>query len=179
MEGDGCIAGRHYCRITPEGDVTACPYIEQAVGNIRDQKFETIWQTAAGFLSLRNPELKGKCGRCEFRKRCGGWRARPLAAGRSLMDEDNSCLYQPQSVQVIEPIVDFAAAQLIWSDEAQHKLARIPGFIREMVKKRTESYVVDLGEKLITIEHMQQLSAKRFGNNLPWQRPQISQSRDD
>ena len=25
MDGDGCIAGRHYCRITPEGEVTACP----------------------------------------------------------------------------------------------------------------------------------------------------------
>jgi hypothetical protein len=48
-----------------------------------------------------------------------------------------------------------------------------------MVKKRTESYVVDLGEKLITIEHMRQLSAKRFGNKFPWQRPQAGQSRND
>jgi hypothetical protein len=80
---------------------------------------------------------------------------------------------------VIEPVVDFASEQLSWSDEAHEKLGRIPGFIREMVKKRTESYVVDLGEKLITIEHMRQLSAKRFGNNLPWQRPQAGQSRND
>ena len=91
-----------------------------------------------------------------------------------LMDEDRSCQYQPQSGEVIEPIVDFSAHQLRWSDEASARLSRIPGFIREMVKKRTESYVVDLGEQLITIEHMQQLSAKRFGDNPPWRRPQSS-----
>jgi len=171
-DGDGCIAGSHYCRITPEGDVTACPYIEQSVGNIRDQSFQTIWQTAPDFLALRNPELTGKCGRCEFQKLCGGCRARPLAAGKALMDEDDSCLYQPQSGQVIEPIVDFTNQQLIWSEDASQKLSRIPGFIRAMIKKRTESYVVDLGESLITVEHMQALSAKRFGKNMPWQRPQ-------
>jgi len=171
MDGDGCIAGRHYCRITPEGDVTACPYIEQGVGNIRDQTFQAIWQTAPDFLALRNPELKGKCGRCEFQKLCGGCRARPVAIGKQLMDEDDSCFYQPQSSQVIEPIVDFGNHQLTWSKDASQKLSRIPGFIRDMVKKRTESYVVDLGESLITVEHMQQLSAKRFGNSPPWQRP--------
>jgi radical SAM protein with 4Fe4S-binding SPASM domain len=171
MDGDGCIAGRHYCRITPEGDVTACPYIEQSVGNIRDQTFQTIWHTAPDFLALRNPDLKGKCGRCEFQKLCGGCRARPLAAGKALMDEDDSCFYQPQSSQAIEPIVDFANHQLIWSDDASQKLSRIPGFIRDTIKKRTESYVVDLGESLVTVEHMQQLSAKRFGKQLPWQRP--------
>ena len=171
-EGDGCIAGTHYCRVTPEGDVTACPYIEKSVGNIRHQSFQTIWQTAPDFHALRNPQLKGKCGRCEFRKLCGGCRARPLAIGRQLMDEDNSCDYQPRSSIVIEPVTDFTNKQLTWSDEALQKLSRIPGFIRDMVKKRTESYVVDLGESLITVEHMQQLSAKRFGNNPPWQRPQ-------
>jgi radical SAM protein with 4Fe4S-binding SPASM domain len=179
MEGDGCIAGRHYCRITAEGDVTACPYIETSVGNIRDRQFEDIWENAIDFISLRDPELKGKCGRCEFRKLCGGCRARPVAAGMKLMDEDKSCLYQPQSGQVIEPIVHFDSEQLTWSDEAHQKLGRIPGFIREMVKKRTESYVVDLGEKLITLEHMRQLSARRFGNNLPWKRPLDSQLRDE
>ena len=171
MDGDGCIAGSHYCRVTPEGEVTACPYIEKSVGNIRQQDFHSIWTSAPDFLSLRNPQLSGKCGVCEFRKLCGGCRARPMAAGGRLMDEDASCHYQPQNGEVIEPVVDFAGADLAWSDEAQQKLERIPGFIRAMVKKRTESYVTDLGEKLITVEHMQQLSARRFGSDLPWKRP--------
>ena len=171
QQGDGCIAGTHYCRITPEGDVTACPYIEKSVGNIKHQDFQHIWSTAEDFLSLRNPLLTGKCGKCEFQKLCGGCRARPVAAGRALMDEDESCFYIPQGGQVIEPVTDFETDGLIWSEEAKTKLGRIPGFIRKMIKQRTESYVLDQGETLITVEHMQQLSAKRFGNNLPWKRP--------
>ncbi|MBC8211407.1 MAG: radical SAM protein [Gammaproteobacteria bacterium] len=170
-DGDGCIAGTHYCRITPEGDVTACPYIEQTVGNIRQQEFQKIWSSADDFLALRNPRLKGKCGACEFQKLCGGCRARPLASGHGLMDEDRSCAYVPQNGRVIEPITRFDTAGLSWSDAASAKLQRIPGFIRAMIRTRTESYVLDLGEKIITVEHMQQLSARRFGNNLPWKRP--------
>lgn len=169
-DGDGCIAGIHYCRITPEGDVTACPYIERKVGNIRQQSFDAIWSTAADFIALRNPQLNGKCGRCEFRKLCGGCRARPLAQGGGLMDADESCGYRPQADVVIEPIVEFVGEALTWSDEAVSRLGHIPGFIRELVKKRTESYVSDLGETRVTLEHMKQLSARRFGTP-PWQRP--------
>jgi len=172
-EGDGCIAGIHYCRVTPEGDVTACPYIEQSVGNIRHQEFHTIWETAADFLSLRNPQLNGKCGVCEFRKLCGGCRARPLARGNGLMDEDSYCHYQPQSGEVIEPVIEFETEKLAWSEAAHSRLGRIPGFIRAMVKKRTEAYVIDLGEKLVTLDHMKKLSARRFGNPA-LQRPQNS-----
>ncbi len=170
--GDGCIAGTHYCRITPEGDVTACPYIEKSVGNIKQQDFQTIWSDAEDFLSLRDPKLNGKCGQCEFQKLCGGCRSRPLAAGGKLMDEDASCHYIPQGGSIIEPISQFETAKLQWSDEALKKLNRIPGFIRNMVKRRAESYVLDLGEVLITVEHMQHLSAKRFGKDLPWKQPQ-------
>jgi radical SAM protein with 4Fe4S-binding SPASM domain len=172
-EGDGCIAGIHYCRVTPEGEVTACPYIEQSVGNIRHQEFHTIWETAADFLSLRNPQLKGKCGVCEFRKLCGGCRARPLARGNGLMDEDSYCRYQPQSGEVIEPVIEFETEKVDWSEAAHSRLSRIPGFIRAMVKKRTEAYVIDLGEKLVTLDHMKKLSARRFGNPA-LQRPQNS-----
>jgi radical SAM protein with 4Fe4S-binding SPASM domain len=171
QEGDGCIAGTHYCRVTPEGDVTACPYIETPVGNIRQQSFQHIWQHADDFIALRNPQLKGKCGACEFRKLCGGCRARPLAIGKGLMDEDASCHYIPQPVAVIEPITRFNLQQVKWSDDAHNRLQKIPGFIRAMVRKRTESYVSDLGETLITVDHMAALSARRFGNKLPWKRP--------
>lgn len=86
------------------------------------------------------------------------------------MDADESCGYRPQSDVVIEPIVEFVGEALTWSDEAVSRLGHIPGFIRELVKKRTESYVSDLGETRVTLEHMKQLSARRFGTP-PWQRP--------
>ena len=94
-DGDGCIAGTGYCRITPSGGVTACPYIEQESGNIRRQSFPEIWRESADLQRLRKPRLGGKCGLCEYRQLCGGCRARPLAAGGDLLDEDPSCAYAP------------------------------------------------------------------------------------
>ncbi len=173
-EGDGCIAATHYCRVSPNGGVTACPFIEEEVGNIREQSLIDIWDHAPAFEALRNPQLKGDCGICEYQKICGGCRARPYALGGSLMDSDPWCAYRPQGGEVIEPLV-ISNSNLQWSEDAERRLNHIPGFIRKMVRKRTEAYVQDLGETLITCDHLDQLAAKRFGKgNMP-SRPQIFQ----
>ncbi|MDM8566992.1 radical SAM protein [Candidatus Halobeggiatoa sp. HSG11] len=158
MEGDGCIAGIHYCRITPTGGITACPYIPLEVGNIRQQSFWDIWDNE--FAELRTPKLQGNCGNCEYQKLCGGCRARPVAAGDSLMDADKLCTYQPQGKPVIQPLLNL---NVQWSPEAEQRITRIPAFLRKMVKKRAEAYVAGLGESLVTPEHLKTLSARRFG----------------
>jgi len=165
-EGGGCLAGIHYCRITPEGGVTACPYIPEEEGNIRDKKFWDIWNQSPTFQSLRNPKLQGKCGSCEFRILCGGCRARPLAMGDSLMDTDPWCVHVPDGVAVIEPLVE-QPKKLVWSEEAEKRLSRVPSFLRKMVRNRAESYVHELGLHRVTEEHLATLSAKRFGGNGP------------
>ena len=60
--GGGCLAGSHYCRIAPDGEITPCPYMPLSVGNVRDNKFSDIWANATVFNELRAPQLKGKCG---------------------------------------------------------------------------------------------------------------------
>ena len=165
-EGGGCLAGIHYCRITPEGGVTACPYIPDEEGSIRDAKFWDIWNQSPTFQSLRNPKLEGKCGSCEFQKLCGGCRARPLALGGSLMDTDPWCVHLPDGSAVIEPLIE-QPQQLSWSEEAEKRLSRVPSFLRKMVKKRAESYVSELGLHTVTEEHLATLSAKRFGSGGP------------
>jgi len=170
-EGGGCLAGIHYCRITPEGGVTACPYIPEEEGSIRDKKFWDIWNQSPTFQSLRNPQLQGKCGSCEFQKLCGGCRARPLALGGSLMDTDPWCVYVPDGAAVIEPLVE-QPKTLSWSAEAEKRLSRVPSFLRKMVKNRAENYVHELGLQRVTEEHLATLSAKRFGSNGP-PRPNI------
>lgn len=167
QEADGCIAGTHYCRITPEGGVTACPYIPDKAGNIREQDFIEIWQSAPEFLSLRKPALNGACGICEFRKLCGGCRARPLAIGRGLMDEDPLCAYTPKGGEVIQPIEETDLNAIHWSLVAEKRLSRIPAFLRKLIKKRAEAYVLELGEQIVTPEHLSVLAAKRFGNSRP------------
>ncbi len=165
-EGGGCLAGIHYCRITPEGGVTACPYIPEEEGSIRDMKFWDIWNQSPTFQSLRNPKLQGKCGSCEFQKLCGGCRARPLAMGGSLMDTDPWCIHIPDGSAVIEPLLE-QPKKLAWSKEAEKRLSRVPSFLRKMVKNRAESYVHELGIHVVTEEHLATLSAKRFGSGGP------------
>jgi radical SAM protein with 4Fe4S-binding SPASM domain len=174
-EGDGCIAGIHYARVNQHGGVTACPYIEQEVGNVRVSAFSTIWGGAEQFARLRNPRLDGKCGACEYRKLCGGCRARPLAAGAGLMAADEFCAYQPQGGAVVQPMGDANDSAPHWSADAQRRLARVPGFLQAMVRKRAEVYVSGLGESLVTCKHLSDLVAARFGPGGP-PRPVAEQS---
>lgn len=165
-EGDGCIAGQHYLRITPRGDITACPYIKEPVGNIRHDDFWHTWDTAEQFQALRKPALTGKCGACEYSDLCGGCRARPLALGQDLMAEDTLCTYQPSGDPTIEPL-RFVDLSIHWSSEAQTRVARIPGFVRKMVRRRAEAFVSDRGESEVTCEHLDQMISQRFGGSSP------------
>jgi radical SAM protein with 4Fe4S-binding SPASM domain len=172
-DGDGCIAGIHYCRITPEGGVTACPYIADEQGNIRERAFLDIWDNGADFQRLRAPKLRGKCGICEYRRLCGGCRARPVALGNDLMDADPICAYAPAAGPTLVPLSSLENRHVRWTVEAERRLARIPGFVRKLVKKRAEAYVVELGEELVTPAHLSILSARRFGKGGP-SRPRLS-----
>lgn len=166
-EGDGCIAGLHYCRITPEGEVTACPYIEEPQGNIRSGSFLQLWDHAPDFRRLRAPVLQGKCGGCEFRALCGGCRARALAGGDNLMGADPVCVHEPGGGPMLVPLAGPFAAAPAWSSAAEQRLARVPAFLRALVKKRAEAYVAELGEDTVTPEHLSQLTARRFGGGKP------------
>jgi len=166
-EGDGCIAGTHYCRVKPNGGITACPYIEEEVGNVRQQSLDTAWKNAEGFLRLRRARLRGACGACEYQKLCGGCRARPVAAGGDILDADPWCSYVPGGGAIIEPLVDTECFGIHWSSQAEQRLSRVPKFLRRMIKKRAEAYVAELGEQEVTADHLEVLSARRFGGNGP------------
>ena len=168
-EAGGCLAGSRYCRVTPMGGVTSCPYIEEEVGSVRQQGFAEIWRDAPQFRALRQPALQGRCGACEYSKICGGCRARPLARDGDLMGEDFLCAYQPQGGAVIEPL-EAGVDDIRWTPEAEEWLARIPSFVRRFVRQRAESQVrADQGRE-VTAEVMLELSkvAKhRFGGRPP------------
>jgi len=174
-EGGGCLAGIHYCRITPEGDVTACPYIPETEGNVRHTPFWQIWKNSATFQQLRNPILNGKCGQCEYTKLCGGCRARPLAIGGDIMDADPWCNYQPGEGETIQPLI-VQANKIDWTAEAQQRLTRVPAFLRKMVKKRTEEFAIEQfaiekGSLQVTEQHLATLATRQFGDKGP-PRPQ-------
>ncbi len=165
-EAGGCLAGTHYCRVTPHGRITPCPYMEISAGSIREQDFATVWRDAPLFEKFRNPKLEGRCGECEFSKLCGGCRARPYARDGNLMGEDFLCEYQPAGGAVIEPYLPKAGV-VPWSPEAEERLQRVPSFVRRFVRLRAETHVHEVGETTVTVEHLKTLAKRRFGEAGP------------
>ena len=71
-----CPCGIDYCRITPDGKLTPCPYMPSEAGDLRRQSFGEVWSGSKLFAELRERKLGGRCGSCEYRMVCGGCRAR-------------------------------------------------------------------------------------------------------
>ncbi len=95
----GCLGGSGFCFISYKGDVAPCGYLPAWAGNVREQPFSQIWNSAQVFQDLRDPDkLKGKCGRCEYRKVCAGCRARAYARYDDYLAEEPYCIYQPAAV---------------------------------------------------------------------------------
>ncbi|MDR4505958.1 MAG: radical SAM protein [Candidatus Scalindua sp.] len=153
----GCPAGTNYVRITPEGNVTPCPYMDTSCGNLREQSFREIWNTSKTLNELRDANLKGRCGECEFVSICKGCRARALATTGDQMAEDAWCDYKPGKYGgekiVLKAENTFGLKkdfELSWSEDARKRLDKVPSFGRGMVIKRVEEYARKKGFTLVT-----------------------------
>ncbi len=161
----GCLAARQYCRITPEGDVTPCPYLPLVAGSVRESTFADIWQNAPAFQRLRQEALGGKCGICDFREMCGGCRARAFALTGDLSGEDPWCGYQP-----VEFVTPQRTSVIAWTQEAEERLQRIPPFIRGRVKTAVERHAQAGGKTEITPAEMT-ATLEGMGRRIPFKRP--------
>jgi len=93
----GCLGGIAFCFISHTGIVQPCGFLDLQCGNIREASFPQIWKASKVFNALRDDrKLKGKCGRCAYRKVCGGCRARAYEATGDYLAEEPLCLYQPK-----------------------------------------------------------------------------------
>ena len=163
-----CLAGLSYCRISPEGDVTPCPYMPLSAGNVREREFKTIWENSELFDSLRKPALTGKCGECAFRLLCGGCRARAYAATKDHLAEDPWCAYVPGGGEVIKPpsfdgdskVLPDMTLKPVWTGEAEDRLKRVPSFVRAMVRSAVERYAIENNFRTITPALMEKLKQK-------------------
>lgn len=153
-----CPCGIDYCRITPDGKLTPCPYMPTVAGDLRRQSFGEIWTGSEVFAALRRRELGGRCGRCEYRLVCGGCRARALATSGDLLAEDPSCDYDPPAGRPLleRPALGYggteAASALAWSPEARERMQRIPSFVRAVVMRRVEDFARARGLEQVTPE---------------------------
>jgi radical SAM protein with 4Fe4S-binding SPASM domain len=172
-----CPCGVHYCRITPEGKVTPCPYSPAVAGDLLQHSFREIWERSSVFLSLRHGDLGGRCGRCEYRQVCGGCRARAQAETGDLLGEDPSCFYQPTGDRpLVEPrrqvtYGSAAATALPWTPEARAKLQRIPSFVRGVVSERVERFAAERGYEVVDAQVMAEVRKAMpvdFSKRLPF-----------
>lgn len=172
-EAGGCLAGTRYARVTPEGEVTPCPYMDLSAGSIRDRGFAEIWRNAPVFERLRAPRLGGRCGICEYAGVCGGCRARPYAATGDMMGEDTLCAYQPDGTSVI-PDLPVAGPAVAWTQGARARLDCVPPFVRRFVRQRAEAYARENGCDAVTAEHLETLARRRFGDGAGPSRPHLA-----
>jgi radical SAM protein with 4Fe4S-binding SPASM domain len=161
-----CPCGTQYCRVTPDGQLTPCPYIPTSAGDLRTSRFADVWRDAPLFRELRSgAALGGRCGRCEYRTVCGGCRARALALDGDMMAEDPACAYEPRGdAPLVTPphaatygMTAPPPRTLRWSAGAEARLARIPSFVRGVVARRLEEFARERGAEEITEEMMGQV----------------------
>lgn len=153
-----CPCGVQYCRVTPDGKLTACPYLPLPAGDLRRERFADLWRGSSLFEALRSQAPGGKCGVCEYRAMCGGCRARAYAVEEDYLGADPSCVYEPTGdmplVRQAQPVtygMD-VQAELRWSPAARARIDRVPSFVRGVVMKRVEEFARRQGAEEVTME---------------------------
>jgi AdoMet-dependent heme synthase len=92
----GCLGGQGFAFVSYKGEVQPCGYLELSAGNILERPFPDIWADAELFRQLRAvDDYHGKCHACQYRKVCGGCRARAYALTGDALAEDPVCPYEP------------------------------------------------------------------------------------
>ncbi|HET8530501.1 MAG TPA: TIGR04053 family radical SAM/SPASM domain-containing protein [Methylomirabilota bacterium] len=89
-DGNGFVFIDHVGNICPSG------FLPLPAGNVRRDDLVTVYRQDPLFVALRDSSrLGGRCGRCEWRERCGGSRARAYALTGDPLAEDPGCAYEP------------------------------------------------------------------------------------
>jgi heme b synthase len=94
----GCLGGTGFCFVSHVGIVQPCGFLEVNCGDVKKTSFAEIWNESKVFKDLRDfDQLGGKCGKCEYRKVCGGCRARAYEATGDYLAEEPLCAYDPKA----------------------------------------------------------------------------------
>lgn len=90
-DGNGMLFISHTGEVFPSG------FLPLTAGNIRQTPLATLYRETPLFRVIRDHDrLGGKCGGCEYRKICGGSRARSYAISGDWMGEEPRCEYIPK-----------------------------------------------------------------------------------
>ncbi len=102
-------AGDGFVFVSLLGEVFPSGYLPVSAGNVRTTPLGEIYQHSPLFQSLRDKhKLKGRCGRCEFNRVCGGSRSRAYALTGDVLAEEPFCAYEPGSFPFSAQIAELA-----------------------------------------------------------------------
>ncbi|MCP4710144.1 MAG: radical SAM protein [Planctomycetes bacterium] len=95
----GCMGGKSFAFISHVGRVQICGFLETVAGDLKANglDFESIWKDSEFFRQIRDVDnYGGKCGYCEYRRLCGGCRARAFAMTGDYLETEPFCVYEPE-----------------------------------------------------------------------------------
>ncbi len=97
----GLNDGKGFMFISHTGEVFPSGFLPVSAGNIRRERLADLYRNSPLFRTLRDTsQLQGKCGACEFKKICGGSRARAYALTGDFTAEEPGCIYQPRQEEI-------------------------------------------------------------------------------
>ena len=92
----GINDGKGFVFVSHTGEVFPSGFLPVSAGNVRTASLAELYRTSPLFQSLRDEgKLEGKCGRCEYKRICGGSRSRAYALTENIFAEEPCCSYQP------------------------------------------------------------------------------------
>jgi AdoMet-dependent heme synthase len=95
----GCLGGQGFVFLSHTGKVQICGFLEIEAGDLRsvDYNLESIWNQSEFLAEIRDLDnYHGKCGICEYRRVCGGCRARAYYENDDYLGEEPNCVYIPE-----------------------------------------------------------------------------------
>lgn len=95
--------GKGFVFISHTGEIYPSGFLPVTAGNVRTASLVDVYRDSPLFRDLRDPDkLKGKCGRCEYRRLCGGSRSRAYAIFGDPLAADPYCVHVPAGYTVSE-----------------------------------------------------------------------------
>ena len=93
-DGKGVLFISHVGEVQPSG------FLPLTAGNVRTDNLADLYRHHPLFTELRNDDaLGGKCGKCEYRRVCGGSRARAYGSLGDMMAAEPLCNYIPAALR--------------------------------------------------------------------------------
>jgi radical SAM protein len=91
-------SGKGFLFVSHLGEIFPSGFLPTPAGNVRTTPLAAAYRESQVFRELRDADnLRGRCGRCEFRATCGGSRARAFALTGDAAATDPWCAYVPQA----------------------------------------------------------------------------------